>query len=528
MKPAKKRAYSAMCVVLAFVLVLCPLLPVKKAHAIPPAAAAAGVGLAALAAELGISETVLMAGVVTVAAAGTGLAAYGVAEYTDTTKAPAPGFKPWDDLSDEEKSVWGDVGGSGVYAPETYQKNAIGWWAMKYGLLETGDGGGLEPTPEPDPEQDPDGHSKWQKARNVMIALAVGGGAVAFNEAVSPFIDNLAGDIRGMLFGSDNLGLTNTQTNLLNGRYIDFATFQNDQVSIDGWAAMRVCNGVVEVVTNAANPCPMRLSGNTYFYSYHNYLNWLNTSNGNITTLPRSYIYSSGTHEDLYQFYKYYLNPYWNYDFSVGTYTDGAFTGDYSVDNDYGAMSDTPEELTDSVTNNNTYQTFVNNYTNTGTEGETRAVAIPGGIYGSNADEVANYGDYVGVLSDSEVTPIPGDSPIQPPAQPTEFQTQYEEKVNQILSNPFDQLFPFCLIGDLNDLVDMVHDAGSDADATVLNGTSKIVIPFLIPGMEPIDFEIDTTPVSDLGHMVRPWTTALFVCGLLVGTFRFFLTRGGE
>lgn len=564
-----KRITSAMiCVLMSVLLSLVPLsvhvspvlstlensthinVDVQKNEAIAnPAFVAAGAGLAALAAELGISEAALIAGICAIGVGATGLAVYN-AQGIDTTLPPAPGFKPWDDLTPGEQEAWGSNDAGNTW-PENYAKNAVGWWALKYGLLEIDENGDPQIPEEPDPEEDPNGNSKWNKARNVISALAVTGGAVALNEALGPLVDNAAQTIKDILFGNpadDGLGLVYTLTADIDGVTIPFTHAAPEGISVynvSSWFLYQPSGSYKnyfnpyttgETITFTlsqdgntwtSQPFPTRIDGASQ------------RSNGTWTTtfLGGNYI--------GFQFYNgsvYALNDSYcgQYVFDDYVFQNGAWSVSPALDMQYGQMQDTPSGLPQAIYNNNV-NNFINNYTDPNVEGYTRALTVPDWMLDGSGSQSPEYSDFVIVSPDEEITPIPDDQPLPGPGPtptPTpdeQYQEDFGQRVGQLLAQPFDQLFPFCLIGDLRRLCLMLGDAvyGESGELNaqsieVINGTETFVIPLDGFGLDDIEIEFDLTPITVLAGITRPFMTALFITGILVGSFRFFLVRGGE
>lgn len=543
----------------------------SEAMANPAIALPAGAALASLAAEIGISEAALYAGIGAVALGATGLTFLWKHDPTEGTitwdpnSAPMPGWKPWGELTPGEQQSFG-------YSQDEYAKQAIGWWALQYGLLETADNGnGLEPAPEPDPDTDPDGHSRWQKARNVMVALALGAGGVALNEALAPFADGIGASIKELLFGNksqggsyDGLGLTYGDTYRIGNVATDPVTFvynsgfsftTNDVTTTwnhNQWIALMTPYSNYPITWYVPiTPTDYRTLNFTYS-TVSGYTSWTAQTGSNAkwygyngSQIQSMGAGSFGIYLPFYSTpanYRTYLNAQYGgvYNFGNGiTYQDGYMNGNAEhLGVDYGQMPDTPSGLTQNILNQNDYNNWITNYTVDAPDGSKRVVTVPSAFGGDDFE--STYGEWVKVENDTNVIPIPDDQPLNPenpnPPNPTpdDFDSDLEQTVGDLLLQPFTQLFPFCLITDLRDLTQKissaVYDDGLGTQAVEnWNGTEVFVIPledFGIDGLDNLFFELQ--PVRDFGNLVRPWTTALFIVALLVGSFRFFLNRGGE
>lgn len=522
----------------------------SEAHAIAPAIPAAGAALAALAAELGISEAALAAGLCAIGVAATGLVAVNTLDGS-TDLAPAPGFKPWGELTPDEQSLWGS-NSDGETWPLHYQKQAIAWWALKYGLLEQTPNGDLEPSNEP--ENDPNGSSRWNKIRNALIALSVGGASIPLYDALGSYVDGLAGGLKDLLFGSNDLGLNYSadvyvKNILVRVGYSPYC--EATSPFFDYWPNVTNSTGVIFQTHYNVASCQGELVNRSFWNGRVN-APWNRRQvlkNGTVNeytgTNPSStsiYYLTTDSNSGV-NLYRSYVNAGYTGIIEFGTeatFNNGSWSGNVTTEQiDYGQMSDTPTELAQTIVNNNNYNNFIQNYSDPGVEGYERAITVPANF--GQSGYTPSYSDFVVVTPSENVTTLPGDSQIggsdNPDTPTTQFQQDFGERVGQLLAQPFDQLFPFCLIGDLRRLTGMIEDAVygpegelSAQDVTVVNGTEKFVIPLSGFGdfFDDIEFEIDLTPVTDLATIIRPFLTALFIVGLLVGTFRFFLNRGGE
>lgn len=538
-----------------------PLLEIHRneAYAIPAAIPAAGAALAALAAELGISETALVAGICAIGVGATGLAIYN-SDWTDLDNPPAPGWPAWNDLP---PAVQDGYDYNDEPRAKNYHENAVAWWALQYGVIQEDGNGGFEPTPEP--ENNP---GSWQKARNVLIALATGAGGVALNDVLGPLVDNAASSVKDLLFGNGagELGISYNKTlNIQNvpvvmkyldvsGHFVDGDRIRN--LNSTNWVCDYVFNGQRRISFDYTESIHDFKFTKAYYngvnqWSGENYPNVAGEFNFTVLNVSSSgsmSVQSWGTTgANAYTPYNSFSisNPSTLNALYRGTYyfpgdivyTNGEFvSGNPDVSIDYGQMLDTPDELSESVVNN--YNNYVSNYVTSGVpEGYKRAIAIPEWLLNGTTNDNPSYDDFVNVLPDEDITPIPDDNPLPGPGPgpnpPTQYQQDFGEQVGRLLAQPFTQLFPFCLITDLYDLTQVIEGSLYTNDGlrtqSNTNGTDVLVIPlddFGIEGMENI--ELDLTDIRSFGLLIRPWTTALFITALLVGSFRFFLNRGGE
>ena len=146
-----------------------------------------------------------------------------------------------------------------------------------------------------------------------------------------------------------------------------------------------------------------------------------------------------------------YLNALYEgvYEFPGGAkFSNGVYTDETNVERNvnYGQIVDTPEELSSNVLNDTAWLNGLQNYSDPGTEGYTRALKVP-----SNFDDVTSYGDFVDVVPDSDLHPVPNDQPVNPnpdnppgpPNPDVDFQEDLSERIGRLLAQPFNQLFPF-------------------------------------------------------------------------------------
>lgn len=524
-------------------------------------------GAAAVGAALGLTEAELAAGIAALCAAGAGVYLYAqnpIDTNGSITNWPTdqawPGFQPWDDLTPQEKQDW--VGTDGTV--DDYWQQQLDIYSLNLGLWEYGNGGNPEPTPEPD---DPDDKEKWFTKNNVITALATGG-AVALGTVASTLVDNAAGSLADLLFGkseNSNLGLSIDYVKTVNtaGRNYKFGYFQG-ATYVYGNTTYQYAPGDWYVDKPLVN------SGIAHQYYYqvlndgNNYnsipIDSINVTIGNDSYSRLGYtrsngaigipfvVYDNGTmgNGSGYATTIILANERLNAVYS-GTYVfmdsggnevsrvaNGIPSGTYTETVDYNQLPGTPSQILNNVFNDQSYLNNVNNYSDTGNDTK-KAVQFPTTFSGSNNTPV--YGDYVKTTPIEDITPIPDDAPIPTPGpgpspeDPTQFQEDFGEEVARLLAQPFDQLFPFCLIGDLKIFTEKVSEAftqGSSGRRAPTN-YDRLVIPledFNIDGLD--NFEFDLLPMKDIGGLVKPWINALLVVALLVGSFRFFLNRGGE
>lgn len=541
-------------VVLCVAIVCFVCVPVKRAHAILPAVPVVAGGAAAfaeVAAAAGISEGLLAAGMGALMVAGTGVGViagnwtgeqlnewlnnggaipeYGEGHYD------LPGWVPWDNLTDDQL---GELEGQGITSEDDYMH---AWWGnvlIESGLLEMSEsGGGYEPN-----NGDDDGDGVPDNRYNKWINAAVLVGATGASVGVDVVADVLADNIKRMMFGKENgefdLSLTSVANIDNHPLYMRVPQYMGpvsmgavSLVALQKYYSNRYehqiapATGTVNVMWNSSSGrwYVPNLSGTQYTYNINN-SSWSNTTTTNSYTLANTDVIPANNHE------LFYLNPLYAgkivYNNSV-TYENGVW-GNIAPSNityEYGQYSDVPSALPYNVMGGsyNNYITYINNQA---PAGQTMAVSLPS-VAGTGAQQ---YSDYVKAVPTEDVVPVPETSPTPEPSpdpdpELTPFQTDFRSRVTEMLNRPLEQLFPFCLITDLGRLVDIVSDAARSDDSL----PETYVIPldaFGVEGMERI--VIDLAPLKQLGNDVRPFTTALFVTGLLVGTFRFFLVRGGE
>lgn len=561
------------------------IVPPKKAEAIAPVLA--GGAAAALAADLGISVEALMAATVAVVGVGTGYAVVksgttergwanlgnpyntGIGQESDWWPEYQNGshnigdLPAWEDLTPEQQAEYGN--------PRTYTKAQWDWLWLQMGLIQDNGNGDYEPTPEP---EDPDEKKNWQKGRNILTLLGVGAGTVTVSEASQWLADTIGQGLRNLLYGNGEQSLdlvyqsiadvngvqvpVRTQTVLTNDTFQITGLRNRDlttawsfmQVVIDetgekdyGWVA-RDANNAPIVITplnfnreNARYKC-VTTSYNAsqmtnYVNSLYNQKYWMFSGGG--TPTP----YVGGVSNNYNALNANYLGVY---DFGNGiTFEGGSWHNASLVSESYGQMGNTPLGLGQAINSGSGYPGFMQGVTQNASEGFSNTVNVPSTLLNPNPEStglvsgISDYLDYLKPVPDTEIVPVPDDTPVNPDPNPNPnpspelgFSEDLTEEVSRLLRQPFDQLFPFCLIGDLERLVNMIKEVGTESDNTV-NGTSTLILPlsdFGISGADNMEFNLSL--VSELAVYVRPFLTALFITGLLVGTFAFFLKRGGE
>lgn len=588
----RRITHTLLSLILAFTICAAPFVDAKRAEAIAPAipaAAAAG----ALAAELGISVEALMTGLVAITAAGTGVylmsssdgaSTLSDAEWrhlwgtgSDTTN---PGYtenwgtdyekyklgngKSWDELTNDEQAQWG--------TPAQYVQSQWLAYLLQNDLIQETGNGGFEPTPEPDPETDPEGNSRWNKSRNTLTALGVGGAAVALGDAVGWLGDVIGTGIHDFLFGSGNtvgsgLGLLYTNNVTVDNLPVVFKSYSVNATVSDSTGTFPVTNSSFYFINAAGNDPIFQVcqDGITPTLTLSiNSSTWRNAQiavpdnkktgtivirNGEASNYAGHYstIYATNIYGNTGQVY---LNANYGgtYQFSGGAiYSDGRFTDTTGVvqDLDYGQMVDTPQDLAESVVNNDNrvWNNYINNATNDAPEGQKKAVVIP------NSLDNPSYDDFVKDVNDEDITPIPDNEPLPNPDDPNppqppdvDFENDFTHRVNELLSNPFDQLFPFCLIGDMRDFffiimgqpqlaqrVDTSNMLSTQSETPIneLNGIHTLVIPLNDWGLNDVEnIEFDLDPIHDVGHYVRLIITIVLIMGIVMFSMNFFLKRG--
>ena len=581
----RRITHTLLASLLAFTICAAPFVDVKKAEAIAPAIPAVA-GAAALAAELGITTEALMTGVLAITAAGTGICLLNSANgsgaslddlqwrslwngsdvsdvsidwnWDDAFKDYSIGANnvSWNDLSQAEKNMYG--------TPAAYVQAQNASLLEDYQLIQNDGNGGFEPTPEPDPEQDPDGNARWNKSRNTLTVLGVAGASVALDDAVGWLGETIGSGIHDLIFGTNegfgytynasyDVGTTEPVTFISypGFTYSSYSFNSNDWYAVSIYTADDVNKGIQNWMYPPAKDNPtinFTLYNQAYKYIYNDTscvnlgVSTSGSKSYNGTRQTRIYVPRNSTSSS----YTYYLNANYGgiYSFPNGqTYQNGAYSDPTLLtDVDYGQMTGTPDELATAVTNNNTWNTYINNATQDAPEGEKKAVVVP-----SNLDNI-DYDDIVKDVQEEEITPIPDDEPVTPPnpnPNPNpdfDFDDSFTDRVNQLLSNPFDQLFPFCLIGDLRDFFfiimgqpqmaqrvdtsDMMQ-IQSDTPISELNGVHTLTIPLNdwgITGVDNIEFDLD--PIHEIGHYVKVVVTVALIMGIVMYSFSFFLKRG--
>lgn len=586
----RRITHTLLSLILAFTICAAPFVDAKRADAIAPAipaAAAAG----ALAAELGISVEALMTGLLAITAAGTGVylmsSSDGASTLSDAewrhlwgtgSDTSNPGYtenwgtdyekyklgngKSWDELTNDEQEQWG--------TPAQYVQSQWLAYLLSNDLIQETGNGGYEPTPEPDPENDPEGNSRWNESRNTLAALGIGGAAVALGDAVGWLGDVIGTGIHDFLFGSGNtvgsgLGLLYTNDVTVDNVPVVFKSYSVNVNFNDNYGDFPITNSSFYFVNDVGNDPIFSVvqDGNTPTLTLtpNGGMTWQNAridlgtvnqgtikvSNGvaSLYAGHRTYIGSTNIYGNTGQVY---LNANYGgtYQFSGGAvFSDGRFTDTTGVvqDLNYGQMVDTPQDLAESVVNNDNrvWQNYITNATNDAPEGEKKAVVIPDSL-----DNVT-YDDFVKDVPEEDITPIPDDEPLPTPdpnpnPPDIDFEEGFTHRVNELLSNPFDQLFPFCLIGDMRDFffiimgqpqlaqrVDTSNMLSTQSETPIneLNGIHTLVIPLNDWGLDDVEnIEFDLDPIHDVGHYVRLIITIVLIMGIVMFSMNFFLKRG--
>lgn len=490
--------------------------------------------------------------------------------------------KTWNDLSDEEKEAYGN--------PAAWNMGILTAAAVVTGTwnnyFQNGDDG---PEFNEDPPEDPEEAAKWWKFRNVMAALGVSGGAVALGEAAS-LLGGAAGDaLHKLLFGDGttagnaaSLHLKLQQPALVGGVQVPFMYSSglsyeygtvNAFIDSGSWYAFgRTSTSARDYLYSVATRSTD--SGITYYGSTPAKVTYKKPrSDSNFYNVVSFEIEPDTPYRIGIADGNYFSSGAYSY---LGNWSNGitawanmSFTGEYvfldenetivgKLNNgiisdgftwmpaQYGQMEGTPDELASAITNVNNWNNYITN--NSGdVDGNTKAIVMPGVFTGADGEPV--YQDYLQETPTEDVTPIPDDGPLpdtdpdpDPDPEPNpnpgtneDFPKDYAQRVQELLAQPFDQLFPFCLIGDARMFFDKLSGvfedengvlAVQDDDANDYKTLSIDLSGFNVEGLE--DFEIDLSALKDLGNMVRGPFTAAYAWFLLYGTFRFFLVRGGE
>lgn len=568
------------------------IVPPKKAEAIAPVVVGGGAAVAALGVELGITTEAVVTALVAICAAGTGVyVAKGLSDADfrgiidrdtesqvyDNWKSEyqnwkAPDGRSWNDLTQEEKDAY--------KTPANYVSNWLWLLSLQMGAITQTDNG-MEPTPEPDPEEDPEGHKRWQDLRNMLILMGTGAGTVALSDLVNFFGDQVGMNLRNLIYGDPvndkGLGCLYTNQCSVDGVNVYMSIVQkvnSFEPNSSDWTGVYSFNELTwpymqenpQVVSGTTTKYNIEATENSSTYDFiltkasSNYYAYSSTNADQLLTCRAAYDlawnYKSYTQNrllvvyagDVNQTWRGYINAIYSgsYTFPNGAiYSNGRWTNNTGVLEavDYGQITGYPQGMANGSTNDEEYKRAGAAFNQTAPSGNQYAARMP-----SDWSNVSEWSDLVSPIPEEQVTPLP-DYGLWPGADPSpnpnpnpndpEFTEDFSEEVGKLLRQPFDQLFPFCLIGDLQRLVNMIKDAGSNGNRTrgigtaaeeePLNGTQELVIPLSGFGIEGIDdITFDLTVVSQLAHYVRPMMTGLFVCGLLVGSFAFFLKRGGE
>lgn len=546
----------------------------SEAHAIAPVVA----GGAAVAAGLGISEEALIAALIGTFAIATGISASqwdagafssmfdsagnvvqdigtNVTQFNDTaydTMLP-PGVKTWDELTNEEKAKFG--------TKANYARGAWLGLSVETELAVIQDGS-LVPSPEP---EDPNEKKKWQKGRNI-ITMLVAGAAVGVGEVANWFASSLGKSVKEFLFGPDssfdldlayNESIAGIEVRWLNGTFNYY--YSSGPVSgetYDQWVyyketsagAPRVWfdtnytqSGQPQLITSwtatlnsARTIFTFPTVGTGVSYTYYN-------TDGSFATSGTQALRPSGSGTVTWpskssdETLRFNANWRGSYVFAnIGTMSNGVWTGEElektNVDYDY--LPEIPPQLPGTVISSpTTYNNWFNNY-QIEPEGSQRTAILPG--YISNPENQPGdvyepeYMDFIQETPDSEVEPVPDTEPYVPkdpsnPDVPTpdpnwDFQTELNDAVTKLGTEGFGTLFPFCLVVDIQRLVEKVNSNMTSS------GTSTIRIPltdFEIPGTS--DMDLNLAWLLSLGGLARPWWTVLIAGVLIAESVRYFL-----
>lgn len=427
------------------------------------------------------------------------------------------GQRKWDDLSTDEKAKYG--------TPAAY--NQAQWAALdlEYGLIEATTGGGYEPSEDPGG----DGSEKFWNKRNVLALLATGG-AVALGEVAGAVADMGGKALHDWLFGSQATDMNLRYISILDidGKIVPFATFDgvrtsnrvvtstswlwgnrvNQNTELSATQYFNPANTNVNAFVNANNQWVMQPGGGQGINVFDNGNVGNANDSGNVIIAGTVFVNANYAGSITFG----------NHKITAGVWDNPPTTNSVN----YGQMPTTPVEIPQTITNPQTWIQTINNYQNsTDNEDSIRAVTVPTVVPGAGSE----YQDYVSPQLKTNVEQLPETGPVKPkpPDVPDQWETDFGERVGQLLAQPFDNLFPFCLIHDLDVLQQKVVGEYS------ASGSTTVVIPlnaFNVQGMDALT--IDGTMIAEVGGYVRPWVTVLFIVTLLVGSFAFFLKRGGD
>lgn len=533
----------------------------SKAEALVPVAAG---GAAALAAAIGVSEAELVAGLIGILAVGTGVSmqtidpnAFGamwdsagnaVSDLATNTQqfsnqvykdAVPPGYRGWDDLTSEEQAAYGTAAN---YARNCWEDLSI---QTELGYYNNG---GIEPTPEPD---DPDKKKKWQKGRNILTVLGLGG-AVAAGEAVGWLADSLADGVKQFLFGASDLGLKYEQKTSINGEEVLFVTasphVNNQNINYNNWiwgsyGIYTTAEGLTQqfnskadgtyptVVVNAASNNTPYMSFTFQFGTRGGYMARYRVNGAYV---GGAYFASSGWRNTTTAYGDEELRNFLNadyggvYEFPNGSrYSQGTWVGTIpETDVQYGQILGTPNDVVRNILDAAALKNAMNAYEDVG-DGTKRAVVLPDYYVNPQnqpaGDVTVNYQDWIQTKPSEQVEPVPDDKPVDPstvnPVPGWNFPSELNDAIENLGTNSLGQLFPFCLITDLKRLTDMVTTSvGGSGDYSKINvGLSD----FGVDGMN--NMELDLTPILSLGNLCRPVWNLVFLVALVAESIRYFL-----
>lgn len=532
----------------------------SEAYAFAPVVAG---GAAALAADLGVSTTALYAGLAAMATAATGVYFFNAGANTSGSAWPTdialPGFKPWDDLTVEEKQTWGDNGqGEQNATNEGYWQNQFDILALQMGLeISNSETGGNEPAPEPN---DPEEKKKWQKARNVLAILAAGG-VVSLSEVVGAVGENFVSSIFKDSTNDNatsGFGVKYTKNYDINGVDVKFlidpVQMQSSNklyfIYPDLWTYCYVRNGITYYGANGYKQETPRLDISlTYNEDKNGYLGsnmaaqevWRNADGSVSSGWPSPGKYNVFNSENPM-----FLNGAFRGTYNIGGYSvsNGIWTtGEPPKTIEYDAIDGTPEGLVQNITNYGDLNDWANYY-QAAPDGQVRAVQVPEGFTGPEGKPL--WDDYVKPYEVPEVNPVPEDEPVDPeelpkPVIPTpewNFTAELSDVVGKLNQNVFGQLFPFCLVTDMKNLAEKVIDSSGYSTNPSRGGISVqsekgnsqgedyrvLRIPlddFGVAGMDEI--VLDLEPILVLGNAVRPFWSVLVLVDLVAESVRIFL-----
>lgn len=481
------------------------------------------------------------------------------ANYGEVWDKWSPDGRSWDDLSTNEKAKYG--------TPAAWVSNQWDSTFLAAELLQTTTGGGFEPSPDPGGDKS----GPWQKIRNALTILGVGAASIPLSEAAQA-LGALCGDGLHDLLFRDNRNTDNGSLNLTyaNVRYIGGLPVQMAYIPISyssTYANFQTTNWSLAMIgapsqtasynfafvngggsgysdsdsRNSTTVTMKQVSASDNYYTYVNrsfpvsyyYLfttgKWDKNSNMSGTT-GNKVVGIGGI---------YYINSAYQfgYVFKDSTNTEVArfdgtnWTGEVTEEQvEYGQITGTPNDVARNVLDQNGLVDALYGQEQPGTDGRRRAITIPSGMTtpGTGLQPDSSWDTFTNPVPEGEVAPLPDDAPVNPddpvptpPEPPTpdwDFPKELNDAIEALGTEGFGTLFPFCLVVDIKNLVEVVNSNINES------GSETISIPltdFEIPNTE--DLDLDFAWLISLGALARPWWTVLIAGVLIAESVRYFL-----